>query len=125
MIASKDGGGQRRMIQVQGHSGDVEFPPPPPSDIDYALTMQLAVAWAGETGGARLSWWRSELVSEFGGEDLFRRLLPTTWQWATFEAAREAAIRTEMALRRLDPESDRIVSLYCFGTATDERINHN
>lgn len=111
------------MIEGGGESGAVQVSPPQ-SEIDFALTIQLAVAWAGEAGSTpRLGWWRSELVSEFGGEDLFRRLLPATWQWGMFEAAREAALRTEGALRRVDPEPDRIVSLYCLGTATDERIN--
>ena len=67
----------------------------PMSDIDRALTSQLVVAWAGETGEEhRLGWWRSDLVSEYGGVDLFRRLLPSTWRWAVLQGAREAARRT-------------------------------
>ena len=64
----------------------------PNSTLDQFLTRQVAVAWAGESGesGERLGWWRSDLVSEFGGEDLFRRLLPTTWLWAVLQAVREA-----------------------------------
>jgi hypothetical protein len=42
--------------------------PLPLSDLDAALTAQFAVAWAGETGEEpRLGWWRTDLVSEFGG----------------------------------------------------------
>ena len=55
--------------------------PLPTSALDGALTAQLAVAWAGEKGEEpRLGWWRSDLASELGGEDLFRRLLPHTWR---------------------------------------------
>ncbi len=64
-------------------------------ELDFALTAQLVVAFAGETGGAepRLGWWQSDLTSEFGGVDLLRRLLPTTWRFAVLQAAREAARR--------------------------------
>jgi hypothetical protein len=47
-----------------------------------ALTVQLVVGWAGEAGeNPRLGWWNTDLASEFGGEDLFRRLLPNSWRW--------------------------------------------
>ncbi len=57
----------------------------PTSTLDHILTAQLLVAWAGETGSddPRLGWWASDLTSEFGGEDLFQQLLPSTWRWAT------------------------------------------
>ena len=93
------------------------------SDIDMALTSQLVVAWAGETGEERrLGWWRSDLASEYGGEDLFRRLLPSTWRWAALQGAREAARRVDAELRRRDHEPDRIVSLFSLGFELDERI---
>ena len=61
------------------------------TDLDLALTAQIAVAWAGEGGEEpRLSWWQTDLVSEFGGEDLLRRLLPKTYPWAMLQAVREA-----------------------------------
>ena len=54
------------------------------SDLDHTLTIQLLVAWAGESGDPpRLGWWRTDMVSEYGGGDLFKRLLPNTWQWAS------------------------------------------
>ncbi len=97
--------------------------PIPMSDIDMALTSQLVVAWAGETGEERrLGWWRSDLVSEYGGEDLFRRLLPGTWRWAVFQGAREAARRKDAEVRRRDHDPDRIVSLFSLGFELDERI---
>ena len=94
-----------------------------PSDIDFALTAQLVVAWAGETGeDKRLGWWRSDLASEFGGEDLLRRLLPTTWPWAVLQATREAARRKDAELRRTNHDPDRLISLYNLGVDLDERL---
>jgi len=108
-----------------------DSPPPRPqrlpvstAAIDTALTAQLIVAWAGEAGEEkRLGWWRTDLVSEFGGEDLFRRLLPNTWEWAVLQAAREAARRTDAALRHKDHDADLVVSLFHFGVELDERID--
>lgn len=98
--------------------------PVPLSDVDLALTAQLVVAWAGETGEdpRRLGWWRSDLTSEFGGQDLFKRLLPHTWPWATLQAAREAARRTDAAARRHDHDPDRVISLFHLGFDLDERL---
>jgi hypothetical protein len=80
------------------------------AEIDFALGVQLIVAWAGEAGEERrLGWWRSDLVSEFGGEDLFRRLLPSTWQWATLQGARETARRRDKeVLLRLHEHFERL-----------------
>lgn len=96
--------------------------PIPMSEIDRALTAQFVVAWAGESGEEkRLGWWRSDLVSEFGGKDLFRRLLPSTWAWAVLQGAREAARRKDAELRRQDHDPDRILSLFSLGFELDER----
>jgi hypothetical protein len=97
--------------------------PTPRSHLDLALSAQLVVAWAGETGEERrLGWWRSDLVSEFGGYDLFMRLLPDTWEWAALEGAREAARRLDAELRASDHDPDRLLSLYRLGFEIDERI---
>lgn len=97
--------------------------PVPMSDVDFALTAQIVVAWAGEAGEEkRLSWWRSDVISEFGGEDLFRRLLPSTWQWAVLQGVRETARRRDAELRRQDHDPDRIISLFNFGFELDERV---
>jgi hypothetical protein len=94
------------------------------AEIDFLLTAQLAVAWAGESGEEpRLGWWRSDLVSEYGGEDLFQRLLPHTWRWAVLQAACEAARRCDAESRARHHNPDEIVSLYCLGFETDERID--
>jgi hypothetical protein len=95
----------------------------PISEIDDVLTTQFIVAWAGEGGEEkRLGWWRSDLVSPYGGKDLFRRLLPSTWEWAVLQGAREAARRRDAELRRQDHNADRILSLFNFGFELDERI---
>ena len=96
----------------------------PNSIIDAILTAQLAVAYAGEGGeDARLGWWRTDLVSEFGGQDLFQRLLPNSWSWAVLEAAREAARQHDASLRAQDYNADRLLSLFSLGFELDERVN--
>ena len=81
----------------------------------------MTVAWAGEKGEEpRLGWWRSDLVSEFGGEDLFKRLLPSTWQWAVLQGARAAAVRRDSELRGHEHDPDRILSLFGLGFEIDE-----
>jgi hypothetical protein len=111
------------MFNVENAPTGSERAPIPMSDIDMALTSQLVVAWAGETGEERgLGWWRSDLVSEYGGQDLFRRLLPGTWRWAVLQSAREAARRIDAELRRQDHNPDRIVTLFSLGFGLDERI---
>lgn len=93
------------------------------ADIDLLLTAQILVAWAGEGGeDPRLAWWRSDLVSEFGGEDLFKRLLPHTFDWAVLQGAREAARRKDEELRKQADDADQIRSLYHLGFELDERL---
>lgn len=95
----------------------------PLSEVDHALSTQLIVAWAGESGeDKRLGWWRSDLVSEFGGRDLFQRLLPATADWAVLQGAREAARRRDAELRAQDHKPDQILSLFHFGFELDERL---
>lgn len=92
--------------------------------IDAILTAQLAVAWAGEAGEEpRLGWWRSDFASEFGGEDLFKRLLPHTSSWAVLEAAREAARRHDAERRQRAADPDQLVTLFRQGFALDERVD--
>jgi hypothetical protein len=101
-----------------------KLPQTAPSVLDAILIAQFTVGWAGESGEEkRLGWWRTDLVSEFGGEDLFRRLLPRTWEWAVFEAAREAAARLDAELRSQSHDADELITLFSFGFAIDERIS--
>ena len=94
------------------------------AQIDRLLSAQVIIAWAGEQGNEdeqRLGWWKSDFVNEFGGEDLFRQLLPETWRWATFQAAREAARRHDRKLRGQDHNPDRLLSLLSLGFEIDEQ----
>ena len=112
-----------RVSDIESARTAPERTPIPLSELDLALTAQFVVAWAGETGEERgLRWWRSDLVSEFCGHDLFQRLLPATWAWAALQGAREAARRTDAELRRQGHDPDRIVSLFCLGPELDERL---
>lgn len=98
--------------------------PIPPSSLDRALTAQLAVAWAGEAGKEqrRLGWWQTDLISEYGGDALFEQLLPNTFEWATWQAARLAAMRTDETCRRRVLDSDQLLSLFHLGFDVDERV---
>jgi hypothetical protein len=103
--------------------GGRERIPIPKSELDFVLTAQLVVAWAGEGGEEkRLGWWPTDLVAEFAGEDLLRRLLPHTWEWAVLQGVREAARRTDAEMRSRDHNPDRILSLYNLGFENDERV---
>ena len=96
----------------------------PNSTLDAILTLQLAVAWAGEgeTEPPRLGWWRTGMVDPDGGEDLFRRLAPKTWRWAVLQAASEAARRVDADARGRASNPDRLYSLFRFGFKTDEQL---
>ena len=96
----------------------------PVSTLDRVLTTQLAIAWAGEEGEdpRRLGWWRCDLTSEFGGHDLFSRLLPKTWEWAALQAVREAARRADAAGRARHHDPDKLLTIFHLGFDVDERI---
>jgi hypothetical protein len=95
----------------------------PTTSLDSILTAQIAVAWAGEGGEQpRLRWWQSDLISTYGGEDLFSRLLPSTWKWAIYQGAREAARRRDAARQAQVNDPDRLVTMYNLGFEIDERI---
>ena len=96
----------------------------PVSEIDQLLTAQIVIAWAGEAGEVkRMGWWRSDLISEFGGEDLLKRMLPNTWRWAMFQSVREVARRIDLNMRGKDHDSDTVISLYRLGFKIDERVD--
>ena len=63
------------------------------------------------------------MVSEYGGEDLFRRLLPNTWRWAVLQAAREAARRADAESRREAHDADSVLSLYGLGVDVNRRLD--
>lgn len=94
-----------------------------PSVLDAIIVAQIAVGWAGESGEEkRLGWWRTDLASEFGGEDLFGRLLPTSAAWAVYQGVREAAARLDAELRSQSHDADELITLFSFGFSIDERL---
>ena len=98
--------------------------PIPASTLDEILSWQVLIAWAGEAlcEPARLGWWRTDLVDEYGGGDLLRRLLPETYRWAALEAMREAAIRTDTQKRQRLARADEANTLFCWGFEIDEQL---
>jgi hypothetical protein len=109
---------------------DFEVPPArtrseaPLPAIDRALTAQFVVAWAGESGEERrLGWWRSDIVSRDGGQDLFERLLPSIWEGALFQTVRAATHGKGRRDARRAHDPDMLVTLFRFGVELDERID--
>lgn len=97
------------------------------SELDEILTLQLAFAWAGEGASdpedCRLGWWKTDLLSEYGGLAVLQRLTPRTYEWAALEAAREAARRVDEQKRTSDADADKLVSLFHLGHPTDEELD--
>lgn len=96
-----------------------------PNDLDHILALQLTVAWAGEalSEPARLGWWRTDLVDEYGGGDLLSRLLPRTHRWAALESAREAARRIDAKARAKLADPDAAITLFHWGFHLDELLD--
>ena len=95
-------------------------------DLDRILAAQCIVAWAGEGGEvvSRLGWWPSQMVAEYGGGDLFERLLPRTWRWAILQTAREAARLKDLELRKQQSSNaDEHLSLFHLGFEVDEQLD--
>ncbi len=93
--------------------------------LDKILALQIMVAWAGE--GAcepkRLDWWRTDLIDEYGGGDLFARLLPKTFKWASLEAVRQAAIGVDRRKRQEMVQPDEVRTIFFWGYDVDEQLN--
>ena len=91
--------------------------------LDEILSAQIVVAWAGESGEEkRLGWWPTDFCSEFGGEHLFRQMLPHSWAWATLQSVREAARRADAKLRSDVHDEDVVLSLFNLGFSLNERL---
>jgi hypothetical protein len=95
-----------------------------PNQLDEILTRQLQVAWAGEGSSEppRLGWWSTAAIDDSGGGELLRRLAPRTGQWSALVLVREAARRTEAAMRARLAQADRAVGLFHLGFDLDEKI---
>jgi hypothetical protein len=96
-----------------------------PEDLDALLTLQLSVAWAGESidKRARHRWWQTMLVDEFGGLDLLERLLPETGKWAALEVVRRVARDSDDAARRTASDPDAVRSIFHLGFEIDEQLD--
>ena len=92
--------------------------------LDVILAMQLTVAWAGEArcSPRRLGWWDTDLIDEAGGGDFLKRLLPQTHAWASLEAVREAARRTDAKARGKMADPDKMRTLFFLGFEIDEQL---
>lgn len=97
----------------------------PADKLDEILALQILVAWAGEgrCEPARLGWWSTDLVDEYGGGDFFRRLLPITHNWAGLDAVREAARRRDEEIRAGAAEPDKLRSLYHLSPEVDRQVD--
>lgn len=95
-----------------------------PEELDVVLMLQLFISWAGEglTDPPRLGWWSTQLLDEWGGEDLFKRLLPRTFEWALLEATRKATIQQDRQKRTNLAQSDRVRTLFFWGFDIDEKL---
>ena len=95
-----------------------------PEELDAVLMLQFFIAWAGEglTDPPRLNWWNTQLLDEWGGEDLFKRLLPRTYKWALLEATRQAAIQVDRQKRLNLAQPDRVCTLFFWGFGIDEKL---
>lgn len=93
--------------------------------LDAVLAVQLLLAWAGEgrCEPCRLGWWDTDVIDEAGGGDLFARLLPRTHAWASLEAAREAARRTDAKARSKMADPDKMRTLFFLGFDVDEQLD--
>lgn len=96
----------------------------PDETLDAILAVQITVAWAGEgrCSPKRLAWWDTDLISQDGGGDFLARLLPQTHLWASLEAVREAARRTDAKARAKMADPDKMRSLYFLGFELDEQL---
>ncbi|MBR8839456.1 MAG: BREX-6 system BrxE protein [Stigonema ocellatum SAG 48.90 = DSM 106950] len=92
--------------------------------LDKVLALQIMVAWAGEgiCEPKRLDWWRTDLIDEYGGGDLFGRLFPKTYQWSSLEAVRLAAIQVDKRKRQEMAQPDAVRSLFFWGFTIDEQL---
>jgi len=99
--------------------------PAPHAVLDEILAFQFTVAWSGEANcePKRLGWWRTDLVDTGGGGDLLRRLLPRTHRWASLEAVREVARRTDAGARAGMPDPDALRTLFHLGFELNERLD--
>ena len=101
------------------------MPQTPNSTLDHILSIQLNIAWAGESDGEpeRLNWWRCDLSAPASGGDFLARLLPQTWTWAALIAIRKAAAAVDAERRVTLANADHYLSIFNLGPALNERLD--
>lgn len=110
------------------YNEDVEnrMPANPMTDsaIDLILALQITVAWAGEglCDPQRLDWWRTDVVDEDGGGDLFQRLFPKTHGWTSLEAVRQVAMQQDRRMRSGMAQPDQVRTIFFLGFDLDEQL---
>jgi len=94
------------------------------SAIDLILALQITVAWAGEglCDPQRLDWWRTDVVDEDGGGDLFQRLFPKTHWWTSLEAVRQVALQQDRRMRSGMAQPDQVRTIFFLGFEMDEQL---
>jgi hypothetical protein len=90
------------------------------SAIDTILSLQLLVAWAGES--ARLSWWNTNFIDPDGGLDLLGRVAPRTGAVAAWELVRAAAVAADADRRGRQAEGDRLITLFHLREDVEEAV---
>ncbi|NQW46273.1 MAG: BREX-6 system BrxE protein [Planctomycetes bacterium] len=94
---------------------------------DFVLSRQIIVAWAGEAGDEegdrRLGWSKTNLIAEFGGIDLMKRLVPRTFEWAVIQGCLEAARHRDAELRNKANDPDQLLTLFGLGFEVDEQLD--
>lgn len=95
------------------------------NDLDKILAFQFVIAWAGEglAEPHRLNWWKTDLIDNEGGGDLFSRLFPLTHEWASLEAIRTAAIQADKEKRLTMVNSSMIRTMFFWGYKIDDKLN--
>ena len=95
-----------------------------PDILDRILSFQVLVAWAGEglSDPPRLGWWRTDMVDKGGGGYLLEELMPRTHQWASLEAAWQAAIQADCQKRLDMARPDAVRTIFFWGFGIDEQI---
>ena len=92
-------------------------------NLDRILAVQISIAWAGEGGEEpRLNWWDTEVMSEFGGYDNLKELVPGSAEWLGLKTIREAAKRTDEEYRNRASNPDELSTLYHLGYELDEQL---
>lgn len=91
--------------------------------MKFSFSSLRLRAGEADTDPKRMGWWRTGMCDEYGGEDLLKRLVPKTWQWAVLETARAAAKKVDDRARNQSEDPDNLITLYRIGFEIDEQLD--